>query len=546
MTPSNTTSDAPGFRPRLRTILLVVNLVVLILPLASIYFLRIYENELVRQTENALLAQGAVLAADYAQRIKTRLADLPHAAQSSYGLTPQFVPPPSDEPFRFIPPPLSLSSHRIHPPRPDPGKGAPLANPIALDVGEAMTPIIREAQLTTLAGVRVTDFHGVVVASSRAEVGESLLTVPEVGHALKGRPVSFLRERILDMDVPPLASLSRGTRIRVFMALPIFVNQRVVGVVLLSRTPKSMLKALYAQRAYVFAALVGLLSIATALALFTSFFITRPIRALGKAAKAIAQGDRDVSVPREGSMALEIDELGDTFQRMADSVDFRTNYIRDFAMHVSHEFKTPLASLQGAIELLTEHLDEMSEEQRRRFLGNIAQDTDRLSRLVARLLEMARADVYEPTNEVADIVAASKRIQERLQDENYHIELYCEETSLLVNAASVVVETVLVNLLENSRQHGAKTSHVHIKRHDGGAVVTVKDDGHGVSSGNTDKVFTPFFTTRRKSGGAGLGLSIVSSLLKAHQGDIQLSAPARGERGAVFIVTLPTSVEQPG
>ena len=78
---------------------------------------------------------------------------------------------------------------------------------------------------------------------------------------------------------------------------------------------------------------------------------------------------------------------------MAASIAHRSRYLRDFAAALSHEFKTPLAGLRGGIELLQDHGASMSGGERERFLANIAADTDRLSRLVGRMMELAQADM---------------------------------------------------------------------------------------------------------------------------------------------------------
>ena len=81
---------------------------------------------------------------------------------------------------------------------------------------------------------------------------------------------------------------------------------------------------------------------------------------------------------------------------MAEAIARRSRYLRDFAAAVSHEFKTPLAGIRGAVELLEDHHEEMTEAERARFLGNISADTARLSQLVTRLLDLARADMARP------------------------------------------------------------------------------------------------------------------------------------------------------
>ena len=81
---------------------------------------------------------------------------------------------------------------------------------------------------------------------------------------------------------------------------------------------------------------------------------------------------------------------------MAEAIARRSRYLRDFAAAVSHEFKTPLAGITGAVELLQDHDETMSAGRARRFLDNIAADSARLSQLVARLLDLARADMARP------------------------------------------------------------------------------------------------------------------------------------------------------
>src|SRR4029453_9226272 len=80
---------------------------------------------------------------------------------------------------------------------------------------------------------------------------------------------------------------------------------------------------------------------------------------------------------------------------MAKRIEQGSRYLQDFAAAVSHEFKTPIAGIRGALELLEEHGDSMSAEERQRFTANAAADADRLQRLVQRLLDLARADLTQ-------------------------------------------------------------------------------------------------------------------------------------------------------
>ncbi|MGV7220552.1 MAG: ATP-binding protein [Nitrospinales bacterium] len=527
-------------RVRLRTILLAVNLTILILPLCSIYFLKIYENELIRQTESELIAQGSFVAASYRLEVKQLLGV---KGFENYGI--QIGEIRNNEYYHPIPAYLDLANDEVRPPRPDPIEPTLLADSVGKEAGRNIIPIIKNATQITMTGIRVMDFQGVVVATSREELGMSYAHLPEVKLALMGGNSSLLRARLSDED-PPFASISRKTRIRVSVALPIIEEGQVIGAVLLSRSPRNMLKALYGKRFVVIAAMVILLLTALSLALIISFTVTRPIGALARQASEIAQGGRKKFSPIERPVTEEVASLAESFAHMAETVEHRSEYIRNFAAQVSHEFKTPLTSIQGSIELLHEHIEEMAPDQREKFLNNIKQDTDRLNRLVKRLLELARADVITPSEETADVINILNTLTER--NKGYGLEVQFSKSDVeeaIVKMSPEAFETVISNLLDNSRQHGADQVAITMKKNKtvkdsfGSLEIILSDNGEGISSTNAEKIFAPFFTTNRDKGGTGLGLGIVKSLLEAHMGKI-IYEP--GVDGAVFKITLPTKI----
>ncbi len=222
---------------------------------------------------------------------------------------------------------------------------------------------------------------------------------------------------------------------------------------------------------------------------------------------------------------------------MAESIEFRSTYIRNFAMHVSHEFKTPLTSIQGSIELLQSYLDEMPIEKRERFFSNILQDTIRLKQLVNRLLELAKADVFEPTSETTDIIKVLHELAERYKDYNVVVTIKSDFTVLEAAISKEVLDIILTNLFDNSNQHGAGCVEVEVVKNKN-IEIHITDDGDGISQANAKQIFTPFFTTNRKKGGTGLGLSIVNSLLQAHHGNITLLS---SKTGTSFLIDLPNN-----
>jgi len=206
----------------------------------------------------------------------------------------------------------------------------------------------------------------------------------------------------------------------------------------------------------------------------------------------------------------------------------RARYLRDFAAAVSHEFKTPLAGIRGALELLGEH--EMTRDERRRFLANASADADRLALLVQRLLELARADMATVQDDACDLGAVAGR----LGDAGMSVTVTGEGGEVPIDAETLA--TILSILLENSRQAGARAAMLQLDRQTAAVTLRYEDDGPGIPPGDRARIFTPFFTSRREQGGTGLGLPIARSLLSAAGGSVDLEL---SERGAVFVLTLP-------
>jgi signal transduction histidine kinase len=234
-------------------------------------------------------------------------------------------------------------------------------------------------------------------------------------------------------------------------------------------------------------------------------------------------------------MTREIAILSAQLTEMAQVLQARSDYIRQFALNVSHEFKTPMTAIQGGIELLQDHGEEMTQAERERFLTNMAEDTQRLKLLVNRLLELARAETVQPSDSVeSDLMLLLPRLQQRYQEKgltvSWQIDINPNQNQLLIPMSEDLLETVLGNLFDNSLAHQAKSVMITISQKSG-ITIRIQDDGEGVSEANASKLFEMFFTTRRESGGTGMGLSIVKALVENHQGHIRYLLPGQDSSG---------------
>lgn len=489
----------------------------LALTLLGLNLVRVYDNALVRQTESELIAQGAALATAFS------------AASVRDGSSPTCLPVtepwpfpiPKDSGLRPILPRLTASSP-VGPPPNDAKPAYP--EPAMRRVGEDFSPLLVETSRATLASLRVVDTNGTVVATSNSGLGTSLLFHAEVQEALQGAPSSALRERLGDPPDSALASLSRNTGVRVFVALPILRDGCIIGAIVLARTPMTWAKATYGERWNLAASGSVLLVVLVLASLASAALVVRPIRKLVAKANAIRGGAQPASLTGVPPRISELHQLSESLDAMAQALAEKNDALRAFAASVSHEFKTPLASIRGAIELLEDPA--MAADQRATFMQNVSRDADRLTRLVQRLLELTRAEAGQGAGS-CDPAAVMKEAAG--QDTRIAVRGSGPATPMPKEALAAAIG----HLLENAFQHGG----THVTLTLDGAALVVADDGPGISEANRAKVFDTFFTTARASGGTGMGLSIARALMRAFGGDLTLDPP--GAKGAAFRLRLP-------
>lgn len=375
------------------------------------------------------------------------------------------------------------------------------------------------AKAATLAGYRVTDTSGRVVASSSGEHGEDISDDEEVAAALRGTPGLAIKPRATQGSrEAPLSGPSRHAGVRIFVTLPIEHRGKVVGAVVLSRTPREELQAFYQMSPRLSVGVVLALAGTVGLAIAAGRILSRSLRALAEASTGIATGSDTALLALEPAGRSHVSEaraLALAMGTMSARLRQRLRYISEFAGNVSHEFKTPVSSLRGTVELLRDD-DEMPAAQRTLFLDNALADLDRLSRLVGGLLRLARAEeggaraAVELDPLVAEVAARAG--------------LVATPGASRVDAVREQVEAVVTNLVENARRHGGPT--ITIAGWTDGALtgVDVTDDGPGISAANLPKIFDRFFTTDRAKGGTGLGLALVRAVAEAHGGRIEVES----------------------
>jgi two-component system, OmpR family, sensor kinase len=276
------------------------------------------------------------------------------------------------------------------------------------------------------------------------------------------------------------------------------------------------------------------LGVALALTLVIGFVFSRtltgPINALMAWTEAVGKGRRDPRLTPDRQGTREIAVLSQSFLDLAGRLVDRTEYVQSFAVHVSHELKSPLTSIRGAAELIRD--GGMSEAERARFLDHIIADSDRLAKLLDRLRELAMAERGFPGGSTdAEELASELRLRFP------RLIISVTGTAKAKMALSIESATIICgHLADNALQHGATELQFAIEQRENTVRLEIADNGSGISEGNRALVFQPFFTTRRETGGTGMGLQIARAMLQSQGGNIELLP---SETGARFEITVP-------
>jgi len=215
---------------------------------------------------------------------------------------------------------------------------------------------------------------------------------------------------------------------------------------------------------------------------------------------------------------------------------------------LSHDLRTPIATILASASSLLEHDSRFDGTTRRELLDTIQEQAERLNRYVANLLDMTRLEtgvltlkraLMEP---VEAMISALEHTRRRLVGRR--IERVFTASNVMISVDPVLIEQALVNILENAAEFSPPDSivRVGVARDNGEVMLTVADQGPGVSAEERPQIFDKFFrggANRRREGGVGLGLAVAKGIVEAFGGQIGVESPAWDGRGARFIIRLP-------
>ena len=219
----------------------------------------------------------------------------------------------------------------------------------------------------------------------------------------------------------------------------------------------------------------------------------------------------------------------------------------DLVATVAHELRSPLTGVKGFVQALLNRWDKLSDDQRKLMLTTVNADADRLARLIAELLDVARIDTGRlqlyPRESSAEVLV--RRVVDSIEaGTSRKIRLEVEDALPEVFADPDKFTQVVTNLVENAVRHGEGQVNVSLASLPSlpGVRITVDDEGEGIPVELRRRVFTKFWTTG-DSGGSGLGMYIVGGLARAHGGSVSIDDAPSG--GARVVVEWPSDDQRP-
>lgn len=370
------------------------------------------------------------------------------------------------------------------------------------------------------------------------------------------RSTSLERDRRLLLTEEALQNASLGISTFETIALPgqypirvltrpVILNNRVVNLVQAGMS----LERTHQTRSRFLLILAGLVPAGVALAGLGGWLLARralkPIHVMTQSARRITAYHLSERLEEEGT-GDELDQLAATLNETLERLDESFDQMRQFSADASHELQTPLTVLKGEIEVALR--SPRSSEEYAETLRSALEEIDRMASLVDGLLLLARADsgvlrIDQKQFDLGELTQSAADELNRIAAER-GVSLNCEcSDPVSLRGDPILLRQLVRNLIQNGLKYTPAGGSVALKigREGPWAVLTVSDTGEGITAADQEKIFQRFFRSAQarseKEGGAGLGLSIVKSVVDVHRGEIEVNS--KPGLGSTFRVRLP-------
>lgn len=288
------------------------------------------------------------------------------------------------------------------------------------------------------------------------------------------------------------------------------------------------------------------LLITTPLLAWFTYTIVKPISRLQKAANSVALGDFEVDPQLSQHGPIELRQVGQSFNRMATSINNLLSNHQNLLSSISHELKTPLTRLQLATALIRHQTGDNSAIQR------VEKEIERMDKMINELLLISRQQMHTQTKR--KIFPAEQIWHEVVQDamfeaEQRHIEFeqsfnLPRKRNIFLNGNEDLLQSAVENIVRNALKYTKDKIKLSIfiqEEEEEFLRIRIDDNGSGVHPDEFEKIFHPFYRVdearTRTTGGTGLGLAIVSNVIKEHQGKVWAEKSELG--GLAVTIALP-------
>lgn len=288
--------------------------------------------------------------------------------------------------------------------------------------------------------------------------------------------------------------------------------------------------------------LAGSLLIGCAIAVFVGKLIIRPIQNIGNAFDELSKGNFDVRVPTNEKID-EIQEMATRFNSMTYDLSHIETLRNDFVVNVSHEFKTPIASIEGYATLLQNH--RLTPERHDHYVEKILDNSRRLTNLSSSILMLSKLENQETVMHKKEY-----RLDEQIRKSILMLESKWAEKDIefdmdlprqMYYGSEQLLEQVWSNIVDNAIKHSPIKGiiHVSIEKSETQLSVTISDQGDGMNEEIQKHIFEKFYQgdSSRKAEGNGLGLALVKRIVDLCKGSITVKSEPN--EGAAFTVELP-------
>ncbi|KPN96602.1 HAMP domain-containing sensor histidine kinase [Lysinibacillus sp. ZYM-1] len=382
--------------------------------------------------------------------------------------------------------------------------------------------VLMESEETT--DVVVTDYKGTILASSQPH--------PEIKDMIKNlNGIVPYEGRILQdnwQEVQAIATIS-----------PIQTQQTTIGYVFMFQNTDSihaLMKRL--NKHFLIVGIVsGLVTIAVIIVL--SRKLAEPLIQMKEATLKMSKGDFTVTLSPNGK-----DELGDlsnAIQLLSNELNHLRQERKEFLSSIAHELRTPITFIKGYTDILYKR--DLTGHDRQKYLAIILEETNRLSRLIKDLFDLAKMDENSFVIEKQSLslhaffISIEAKLSPAFQEKDIHFVVCCEE-GLTLWADEARLEQIMINLLNNALTYcrPGDTTTVNVKEINGVLTIVIRDTGKGIPKKDLPFIFERFYRVEksrsRALGGAGLGLAIVKELVQAHGGEVMVRSEKN--KGTIF------------